>query len=209
MNKLNLNLLTEQVYITGQVNKIFENILKEEEQVDPKDDSIIKKVMADMGISVGFLFQFGTGIGAFMMPVTELLNGNGVIMNQEEIALLIITALAVMLTNSSVEIGKLTQAVKDKGIEVHLGSVTKFILSVKNLVVVIGEKIGRAVHTLSDVLGFTFILVPFMNILKELINNYGIGMDDIGQLFGGVTMAAGSYTIKTIVDKILKNKRTD
>jgi hypothetical protein len=209
MNKLNLNLLTEQVYITSQVNRIYENISKEDEQVDPHDDSIIKKVMGDMGISTGFLFQFGTGIGAFMRPVTELLNGNGVSMNQEEVALLIITAFAIMLTNSNVEIGKLTQAVKDKGLEVHLGSVTKFILSVKKLMGVIGEKIGRAVHTLSDVLGFTFILVPAMNVLKELINNYGIGMDDIGQLFGGLTMAAGSYGIKAIIDKILNKKGTN
>lgn len=209
MNKLNLNLLTEQVYLTGQVNRIFENILKEDEQVDPQDDSIIKKVMGDMGISTGFLFQFGTGIGAFMRPVTELLNGNGVSMNQEEVALLIITAFAIMLTNSNVEIGKLTQAVKDKGLEVHLGSVTKFILSVKKLMGVIGEKIGRTIHTLSDVLGFTFILVPAMNVLKELINNYGIGMDDIGQLFGGLTMAAGSYGIKAIIDKILNKKGTN
>lgn len=209
MNKLNLNLLTEQVYLTGQVNRIFENILKEDEQVDPQDDSIIKKVMGDMGISTGFLFQFGTGIGAFMRPVTELLNGNGVSMNQEEVALLIITAFAIMLTNSNVEIGKLTQAVKNKGLEVHLGSVTKFILSVKKLMGVIGEKIGRTIHTLSDVLGFTFILVPAMNVLKELINNYGIGMDDIGQLFGGLTMAAGSYGIKAIIDKILNKKGTN
>lgn len=210
MNKLNLNLLTEQVYITGQVNRIYENILKEDEQVDPQDNSIIKKVMGDMGISTGFLFQFGTGIGAFMRPVTELLNGNGVVsMNQEEVALLIITTFAIMLTNSNVEIGKLTQAVKDKGLEVHLGSVTKFILSVKKLMGVIGEKIGRAVHTLSDVLSFTFILVPAMNVLKELINNYGIGMDDIGQLFGGITMAAGTYSIKSIIDKILNKKGTN
>jgi len=204
MNNLNLNLLTEQVYLTGQVNRIYENILKEDEQVDPKDDSMIRSVLQDFGISSGFIFQFGTGIGAFMRPVTELLNGNGVSMNQEEVALLIITAFAIMLTNSSVEIGKLTQAVKDKNLEVHLGSVTKFILSVKKLMGVIGEKIGRTVHTLSDVLGFTFMLVPAMNVLKELINNYGVGMDDIGQLFGGLVMAAGSYGIKAIIDKILK-----
>lgn len=204
MNNLNLNLLTEQVYLTGQVNRIFENILKEDEQVNPKDDSMIRQVLKDLGISSGFIFQFGTGIGAFMRPVTELLNGNGVSMNQEEVALLIITAFAIMLTNSSVEIGKLTQAVKDKNLDVHLGSVSKFILSVKKLMGVIGEKIGRSVHTLTDVLGFTFMLVPAMNVLKDLINSYGISMDNMGQLFGGLVMAAGSYGIKAIIDKILK-----
>ncbi len=206
MNNLNLNLLTEQVYLTGQVNRIYENILKEDEQIDPQDESMIKKVLKDLGIGSGFIFQFGTGIGAFMRPVTELLNGQGLSMTQEEIALLIITAFSIMLTNSSVEIGKLTRAVKEKNLGVHLSSVTKFILSVKKLMGVIGEKIGRTVHTLTDVLGFTFMLVPAMNVLKDLINNYGVSMDNLGQLFGGLTMAAGSYGVKAIIDKIL-NKR--
>jgi hypothetical protein len=209
MNNLNLNLLTEQVYLTGQVNRIYENILKEDEQVDPQDDSMIKKVLKDYGISAGFIFQFGTGIGAFMRPVTELLNGSGVSMNQEEVALLIITAFAIMLTNSSVEIGKLTNAVKEKGLEVHLSSVTKFILSVKKLMGILGSKIGRAVHTLSDVLGFTFMLVPAMNVLKELINDYGVSMENFGQLLGGLVMAGGAYGIKAIVDKIMKRNGTD
>jgi hypothetical protein len=207
MNNLKLNLLTEQVYLTGQVNRIYENILKEDEHVDPKDDSIIKKVLNDFGIGAGFIFQFGTGIGAFMRPVTELLNGNGVSMSQEEVALLIITAFTIMLSNSSVELGRLIKVLKDRGLDIHLGSVTKFILNVKKLMGVIGEKIGRTVHTLADVLGFTFMLVPTMNVLKEIINDYGVSMDNLGQLFGGLVMAAGSYGIKGIIDKILNRKQ--
>ena len=75
MNNLNLNLLTEQVYLTGQVNKLYENILKEDERVDPQDESIIKSVLKEYGVAGGFVFQFGTGIGAFMRPVIELFEG--------------------------------------------------------------------------------------------------------------------------------------
>ncbi len=206
MNTLNLNLLTEQVYITSQVNRIYENILKEEEQVDPKDDSTIKSVLKELGIGTQFIFQFGTGIGAFMRPVTELLQNQGVSLNREEIALLIITSLAIMLTHSKVEIGKLRQAVRDKDLDVHLGSVAKFIVSTKRLMVAIGEKLGRTVHTLSDVLSFTFMLVPSMNILSELINTYGVTADSVGQLMSGLLLAAGGYGIKTIVGKLLDKK---
>jgi hypothetical protein len=206
MDTLNLNLLTEQVYITGQVNRIYENILKEEESVDPKDDSVIKNVLGELGIATKFLFQFGTGIGAFMRPVTELLENQGVSITQEEVALLIVTSLAIMLTNSKVEIGKLRQAVKDKNLEVHLGSVTKFIISVKKLMVTIGEKLGRVVHTLSDVLSFTFMLVPTMNILSDMINNYGTTSDSIGQLMAGIMLAAGGYGLKTFIGKLLNKK---
>jgi hypothetical protein len=204
MNKLNINLLAEQVYINGQVNRIYESILREEESVDSEDESIVKGIMNEMGLASSFIFQFGTGIGAFMRPVTELLQNRGISLNKEEIALLLITAFSIMLTHSKVEIGRLREAVKDKDLDKYLSDVTKFIFGTKKLLSVIGEKIGRTVHTLSDVLGFTFMLVPSMNIIKDVINSNGITPDSLGQLFGGLTLAAGSYGIKTVINKIMK-----
>jgi len=204
MNSLNINLLTEQVYINGQVNRIYESILKEDSSVDPGDEHIIKKIMDEMGIGGSFIFQFGTGIAAFMRPVTELLNNKGVSLTQEEVGLLLITAFSIMLTHSKVEIGRLREAVKDKELDRYLTDVTKFILNIKNVMSAIGEKIGRTVHTLSDVLGFTFMLVPSMEVIKDMINLNGFTPDSIGRLFGGLTLAAGSYGIKTIIDRIMK-----
>jgi hypothetical protein len=45
-----------------------------------------------------------------------------------------------------------------------------------------------------------------MNVLRELINTYHVDMGSFSQLLGGLTAAAGSYGIKTIVDKIMKKK---
>jgi hypothetical protein len=206
MNKLSLNLLTEQIYIISQVNRIYENILREEEGVDPQSDSIIKGIATELKLSSKFIFQFGTGIGALMGPVTELLTNGGVSITKEEVVLLIITALAIIITSDSVEIGKLEHEVEQKGLERELGQVSKFMLNTKKLMSTIGQKVGRVVHTLSDILGFTFMLVPTMNVLRELINTYHVDMGSFGQLLGGLTAAAGSYGIKTIVDKIMKKK---
>ncbi len=203
MNNLKINLLVEQVYINGQVNRIYESMLNESERVDSEDESIVKSTMKEMGMASSFIFQFGTGIGAFMRPVTELLNNRGFSLTKEEIALILITSFAIMLTHSKVEIGRLREAVKDKGLDKYLSDVTKFIFNTKKLMSVIGEKIGRVVHTLSDILGFTFMLVPTMNILKDVINSQGITPDNLGQLFGGLTLAAGSYGLKSIITKIM------
>jgi hypothetical protein len=206
MNKLNLNLLTEQVYIISQVNRIYENILREEEGVDPQSDSIVKGIATELKLSSKFIFQFGTGIGALMGPVTELLSNGGVSITKEEVVLLIITALAIIITSDSVEIGKLEHEVEQKGLGNELGQVSKFLLNTKKLISTIGQKVGHVVHTLSDILGFTFMLVPTMNVLRELINTYHVDMGSFSQLLGGLTAAAGSYGIKTIVDKIMKKK---
>tara|TARA_R110002020_G_scaffold457765_2_gene674811 strand:- start:295 stop:912 length:618 start_codon:yes stop_codon:yes gene_type:complete len=202
MDILNLNLLNEQVYITSQVNRIYENMLKEEDNVNPEDISVFKKVLKDMGISTGFIFHFGTGIGAFMRPVTELLQNQNISVSREEVALLVITSFSIMLTNSKEEITKLMTSVKEKGLEPYLNDVTKFIMSIKKIMSVIGEKVGKTVSTLSDVLGFTFMLAPAMEVITGLINNNNITFDSIGRLLGGLILAAGSYGVKNIIDKI-------
>jgi hypothetical protein len=202
MNNLNINLLMEQVYLNGQVNKIYENILNEEEDIDSDDVSTVKKVLNELGIGSKFIFQFGTGIGAFIRPVTELLENQNVSMTKEEVALLLITAFSVLISHSTVEVGRLRKAVADKGLDSYLTDVTKFIFNTKKLMVVIGEKIGRTIHTVTDVLSFTFMLAPTMNILKDIINMNGITADSMGQLLGGLTLAASGYGVKTIVDKI-------
>lgn len=202
MSNINVRLLTEQVYVTSQVNRIYEGILKEQ-SVNPRDSGIVKKVMKEMGLASSFIFQFGTGIGAFVRPVTELLKNNGVSLTKEEVALLLITSFAVMVTHSKVEIGKLREAVRDKDLEQYLTDVTKFILNTKKILVAIGEKIGRTVHTLADVLGFTFMLVPTMNVLKEVIIGKGVDSESVYQFLMGLTLAAGTYSIKVILEKIL------
>ena len=157
-----------------------------------------------MGIGTGFIFQFGTGIGALMRPVTELLKNQNITINKEEVALLIITSLAIILSDSKENINKLVSEVRDRGLYEHIKIVSKFLLSVKDLMSVIGDKVGKTVHTLSDILGFTFMLVPTMNILSTLINQYNVTSDNIGELIGGLVLAGGSYGVKSIVDKIMK-----
>jgi len=42
LSKISLNLLTEEVYLQGMVNLMYENIMKEE--VEPKEKHLVKKV---------------------------------------------------------------------------------------------------------------------------------------------------------------------
>ena len=202
MNGLKINILMEEVYLSSQVNKIYENILKEEE-VDSKSVSIIKKVLKDLDLSSSFIFVFGTGIGAFMGPVTELLKNNGVTLSEYEIGLLLLTSFAVLIGHSMNEINILYEEVKRQGLFKYLKDVTNFVLNIKTLLITIGEKIGKTIHTLADVLGFTFMLVPSMNVIKELIMTNDVTSETLIQLLAGLGASAATYTVKSVVDTVV------
>lgn len=202
MDGLKINILMEEVYLSSHVNKIYENILKEE-QVDGKSVNIIKKVLKDLDLSSSFIFVFGTGIGTFMGPVTELLKNNSVTLSEYEIGLLLLTSFAVLIGHSMNEINILYEEVKRQGLFKYLKDVTNFVLNIKTLLITIGEKIGKTIHTLADVLGFTFMLVPSMNVIKELIVTNDITSETLIQLLAGLGASAATYTVKSVVDAVV------
>jgi hypothetical protein len=60
-------------------------------------------------------------------------------------------------------------------------------------------------YGLADILGFTFILQPAMKVITELITDYGVSLDSVGQLLMGVGAGAATYAVKSVIRK-LRNK---
>lgn len=176
-------------------NVIGESLIKESEE-----KSIIEDIVNELKIGKSFIFTFGTGIGALMEPVRELLEGSGVNLNQTQIILLIITSIALMLNLSKKE--NLIQKAKEEGIFQYLKGVLNFIKNIKNLINSVTKNVANAVYGLSDILGFTFLLVPSMKVITELINDYGITLDSVQQLFTGLISASAVYGVKSVVNKI-------
>jgi hypothetical protein len=204
LTNIKLNLLMENLYIESAVNRIFEessNFGKEQITESKKfGKSVLEDIVNDLNLSKKFIFTFGTGIGAFMGPVKELLEGSGLHFSEYEITLLIITAIASMLNDS--DFGKLKEKIKEEGLLPYLNGVVKFISDSKDLISKILIKVTGSAYTLSDILGFTFLLVPAMNIISELINDYGITLNSVGQLFVGLGAASLTYGVKSVIDKI-------
>lgn len=209
ISNLKLNLLTEEVYLIGHVNKLYENILKEELDKPSEDNgSLVKKVAKDLGLSSSFIFKFGTGIGAFMRPVTELLQNKGVNINEQEVILLIITAVFISIESmkNSGDVNKLRKALKEKGLLDYLKDVNKLLHSSKEVLKSVGKTLGKTLSSLTDILGFTFMLVPTMNIINKLIVDNGITPESVMGFLSGLALAVGSYGLKNVIDKINKKR---
>ena len=215
ISKIKLNLVKEKLYTEGLVNRLYEDIanygegdveakvLMESILKEEKDKSIISDIVDDFKLAPKFLFTFGTGITAFYGPIQRLLEGSGISMSEYEIYLLIITAVATMINESNVD--TLIQSLKEKGIYSSLEDVKEYITNSKKLINTVTKNVLGTTYSLSDVLGFTALLVPTMNLLSDIIDQYGLTSKNLGVMLKGIVLSASVYGIKSVVKRI-KNK---
>lgn len=215
ISKIKLNLVKEKLYTENLVNRLYEDIanygegesgakvlietiLKEE-----KNKSIIEDIVDDFKLAPKFIFTFGTGIGAFYGPIQRLLEGSGVTMTEYEIYLLIITAIATLMNESNS--GVLIDRIKEKGLYSSLTDVIEYIKNSKKVINSVTKNVLGTTYSLTDILGFTSLLVPTMNLMSDIINDYGVTSNTLGTMLKGVILATSVYGIKSIVKRI-KNK---
>lgn len=215
VSTINLNLLTEKLYLEGVVNSLYENIsqygegevkasvLMEGLMFEEKNKDMLRDLVNDLKLAPRLIFTFGSGITAFYGPIKELLNGGGLNISDENIILLILTSLCLLTGQPDVK--KLVSKVKEEGLYSTLKGVNDFISETKELLNgVIKNTLGVS-HSLLDILGFTFLLVPTMDTLSKLINDYGLTIGNVKTLFSGLLLSIATYSVKAVINKV-KNK---
>ncbi len=215
VSTINLNLLTEKLYLEGVTNSLYENIsnygvgdieasvLVEGLMTEEKNKDMLRDLVNDLKLAPKLIFTFGSGITAFYGPIKELLDSGGLNISEENIILLILTSLC--LLTGQPDIKKLVDKVKEEGLYSTLKGVNDFISETKNLLnSVIKNTLGVS-HSLLDILGFTFLLVPTMGTLSKLINEYGLTIGNVKTLFTGLLLSVATYSVKAVINKV-KNK---
>lgn len=178
-------------------------IVTEEQYNRLLTEGILKDTLSDLKANTKILFTFGTGMGAFMGPVSRLLEGSDFNFTKEEIALLIATSIAIILNKTKKD--ELLKKIEDKNLKRALNGVKEFIEKSLDLIKDGIKEVLGVTYSLSEILGFAFLLSPVMDILKMVINDRSVTIDSIQTLTTGVAFSALSFTIKNLVEK-LKDK---
>lgn len=178
-------------------------ILTEEQYKVILTENILKDILKDFNISSGLLFTFGAGMAALMGPVERLLTNSGFSLNDKEIALLLITSIAIIIKDSNTN--TLLDQVKEKGLVDALNGVGEFLTNIKKLINSITSKVVGVTYSLSEILGFSLLLNPVMNIVNKLIYDESITSSDTNRLLSGASFAAVVYGLKSVMSKI-KNR---
>jgi hypothetical protein len=216
--KINKNLIIERLYQQSVINNLYENIstygesisdvkfLIESEKSENEIKYIIADIVEDLNLSKKFLFTFSTGIGAFYGPVNNLLNSSGFSFSKEETILLIITAISFLL--NEVDTKKLMSVITTKNMNRALDGVIELISNTEKIINNVAQKSIGVTYNLTDILGFTFLLVPTTRIIYDVINDYGLNVNNLKNLLSGIVLASATYGIKSVLKRI-KNKLKD
>lgn len=197
----------DNIYIS-HVKNLFGSLQKKTIINESEGKKLINSTLKELKLGMKIVFVFGAGIGAFINPVTNLLQNDGFDMTKEEVVLLLIASFAIFLRESPELIVKVKKIMKEKKILKHLTKVSDFISKTKKLISVIAEKSGKVLHNISDILGFTFLLVPTMKMVGEVINDNSVTSSTIGEFITGLSIAVGVYGFKVVIGKVL-NKKDD
>ncbi len=178
-------------------------ILTEEQYKVILTENILKDILKDFNISSGLLFTFGAGMAAFMGPVEKLLNNSGFYLNDKEVALLIVTSIAILIKD--IDSQKLVSEVKKMGLIDALKGVAEFLTNSRKVINTIASKVIGVTYSLSEILGFALLLNPTMKIIGDVIEGEHMTTLDTNNLLTGAAFAAVVYGLKSVMSKI-KNK---
>ena len=174
-------------------------IITEEQYKSLINENLFKDTLKDLKINTGILFTFGTGMGAFLGPVERLLSGSGFSFNNTEISLLIITAIANLINDINKD--KLLEKLKELNLTDALDGVKNLIKNSTDIIREVVKGILGVTYSLSEILGFAFLLNPVMKVIGSIINDRNITTDNLQVLLSGVVVGGIVFFIRNLLKK--------
>ena len=174
--------------------------------------SMFQKTLEDMGVQLQFVGTFGFGISGMFGFVKELLEGQYPTLSEGEIILIFLSALSYLSINTIKDIQRLREEVKGRGLGGYVNKVVELLKDFENISLKVAEKAGFTVSSLAELLGYTFLLVPILDITNRIIGEVGFDIGAMSSYLKGALVSVGIFYIKNLFNSLvlrLKKIRTD
>lgn len=182
-----------ELYNTIKNQKIF----SEEHEKEVEKD-LLKKASDGLNLDIKIASSFGFGIGALIQPISVLLEKNKLSFTETEVLML---SLAVLFSISRKDLSIFNKIKLKKSVVSLIKAATQFMISLVKIA-------GIGVDRLAEFVAFTFISIPFSNIIKKIVS-HELNHEDFTKLIIGLTSSLGIHfsraKIKALIEKI-KNK---
>lgn len=178
-------------------------VITEEQYKSLINENLFKDTLKDLKINTGILFTFGTGMGAFMGPVERLLTGSGFSFNSTEISLLIISAIANLINDTNKD--KLLEKLKELNLTDALNGVENLIKKSTDIIREVVKGVLGVSYSLTEILGFAFLLNPVMKVIGSIINDRNITTDNLQVLLSSVVVGGIVFFIRNLLKKSKDN----
>ena len=174
--------------------------------------SLFQKTLEDMGVQLQFVGTFGFGISGMFGMVKDVLEGQYPSLSEGEIILIFLSALSYLSINTIKDIQRLREEVKGRGLGGYVNKTVELLKDFENISLKVLEKAGFTMSSLAELLGYTFLLVPILDITNRIIDEVGFDMGAISSYLKGALVSVGIFYIKNLFNSLvlrLKKLRTD
>lgn len=209
--------------IEGIINPPILESSENEEEIS----SILKNLQKDLNFNIKLIFTFGTGIASMYPIVLSLIKNQNlkVDLTTENIVLLTLTSVVILALETQKDMSVSKEDAKTLLTELKLrgignGIVKKMVNCLKsldNIVSLLFKNTPNVIRSLVDMFAYTSLLIPTMNALTSIVNQYEWTMDTIiGNVsamgVGVVTFLAKNgfdYLVKKLKKKVDVNPELD
>jgi len=169
-----------------------------------------KKVIKDLGKDLvsnfKFIGTFGAAITLFY-PIVEIFlktSNFSVEVNTTNIVLATIAAISMLIDRNQNKIKWVLSKLKDRKWQEIIDKLVNAFKNLKDLFSLIVVETGKIIRNFSDMLAYTFMLVPFMKAVFKFIQTNGVGLNDISDIAIGFGVGTAIISGKHLIDWIVK-----
>ena len=163
-------LITEQ-----QKRKIILESIKEDIDDNVRQNQRLFKKISRLSVeefsnNLGFLMTWGAGIGGFVKPVNDFLDGRYPEITDRNITLILLAVVGTIFLNKKEFVGEVINQIKEKGLLSVFKQAYEKAKDLKNTFISFLETLGIAVSSLITMLSYSFIipsLIPIVNFIES------------------------------------------
>jgi hypothetical protein len=173
-----------------------------------KIEKIIKESKEQIGINLEFLLTWGAGIGGFMGPVEDFIQGRFPDLSETEFLLLMTGVIATYFVKSKKTLTKIYNKIKEKNLDNKFESTLKKSDSLYQSFLDLVESLNLTIHNLSNMLSYTFIIPILPNILSMVENESSLDISTLTKrIIGFIGVTIAGVSIKEFISKIISKLR--
>jgi hypothetical protein len=189
------------------------NRLEEQEKYSEKEEptqSTFQKTLKDMGVQLQFVGTFGFGISGMFGMVKDVLEGRYPSLSEGEIILIFLSGLSYLSINLVKDLKEVRQEIDKRGLKEYVNKAVELLKDFENISLKVVEKAGYTVSSLSELLGYTFLLVPILDVTNKLIQENGFDVISLASYLKGALISVGIFYIRNLFNSLvlrLRDKR--
>ena len=186
------------------------NRLEEQEKYSEKEEptqSTFQKTLKDMGVQLQFVGTFGFGISGMFGMVKDVLEGRYPSLSEGEIILIFLSGLSYLSINVVKDLKEVRQEIDKRGLKEYVNKAVELLKDFENISLKVVEKAGYTVSSLAELLGYTFLLVPILDVTNKLIQDNGFDVISLASYLKGAIISVGIFYIRNLFNSLVLRLR--